>query len=108
MPGDEWPYARSNSLTNGNEHVAPLSHLCAPLIRGSEYSHADAFAYPCISLKLCPRVKIARDSGCVIGSRMPHVNIYEGQTEICRRVTPARNAVIFGATATERISVKNY
>jgi len=81
MPGDEWPYARSNSLTNGNEHVALLSHLCALLIRGSEYSHVDAFAYPCIT-EVMPRVKIARDSDCVIGNRMRHVNIYEEQTEI--------------------------
>lgn len=26
-------------VNNDNEHVAPLSHLCPPLIRDSEYSH---------------------------------------------------------------------
>lgn len=35
-------------VSNDNEHVAPLSHLCPPLIRDSEYSHdgrARARAY---------------------------------------------------------------
>jgi len=34
-------------VNNGNEHAAPLSHLCARLIRDSEYSHDDMGVRAC-------------------------------------------------------------
>lgn len=54
-------------VNNDNEHVAPLSHLCPPLIRDSEYSHDErARSHIAGDAKVIHRVQSARNNYRVI------------------------------------------